>query len=545
MKNKITTSLAMALALMSTFLLGTMKWNGAGLTFAASRGAPLTYERFVKKVVAEHKAPFFGKTLIIPGQFQVYAQEANRRARLYATVVHGPAHNTKVNQDRNPWPKIDVAAAVNPLDGGNFLIVSNDTRQFFSHPFYHVTTSNGRNWDDDTIPSPMNPSTSSSYSQTNDPDVAFDLNNYSFISSISSSSYLDFQANYANFDNQVNLSMGYQGGIYTSNVASTIDYLPCNGPINTSATFSNCQGQFDKAHVAVDTIANSPTKNRIYVYYSYFCTGAHQGQEPCRDGNITIPAHSSAILEAHADGAGLPFSKPALVSGSLNQVQFSSLVIDHHGVAHIFFEDFSSAPTIKIYESTLFQDSWSVRSDPVLAFSYLGLNNPRWGFRDSGTVAPGCAIAVDTAYCSFSASQVAGEATAATPDVYLAAIDTATGASRVTRVNNGAGLKDHFFPWAVVDSRGRIYVGWYDNRNDPLGARIEYFVGESVDGGRSFPKQRPVSDVAFHPCVGFPGCSYFNDYDELTIGPDDVVHATWTDTRDGVTQQLYTQALKW
>ncbi|MBO0778726.1 MAG: hypothetical protein J2P37_07845 [Ktedonobacteraceae bacterium] len=548
MKAKVTTSLAMALALVSTFLLGTMRWNGIAMTLASRTRVPIPYERFIKMFSAEHKAPFSSKMLATSGQYQIYGRDGLQRARTYASTLPRPEHNIKVNQDHNPWPKINVATAVNPLNGRNFLAVSNDVRQFFSHPFYHVTIDGGKTWIDDTIAGPMNPSTSSAYSFTSDPDAAFDLNNHSLISSVSGNTLMDFQANYANFDTQVNLSIGYQQGIYTANTTTAIDYLPCSGPINSPAA-SSCQGQLDKAHVMVDTVAGSPTRNRIYVYYTYFCTGSHQGNTlgPCKDGDVTIPARSSAILEAHAEGTGLPFSKPVLVSGSLSQAQFSDMVIDQHGVAHIFFEDFSATPTIKLYESTLFKDTWSVISQPVTTFTYLGMNNPRWSFHDIGTVAPGCAIKHSTAYCAFSASQIESGTTYTTPNVYLAAVDTATGTARVQQVNNDnpRNLKDHFFPWAAVNSKGHIYVGWYDNRDDTPGARVAYFVGKSQDGGRSFPRQQAVSDTRFYPCAGFPSCGYFNDYNQLVIGPDDVVHATWTDTRDGMTQQIYTQSVTW
>ena len=79
---------------------------------------------------------------------------------------------------------------------------------------------------------------------------------------------------------------------------------------------------------------------------------------------------------------------------------------------------------------------------------------------------------------------------------------------------------------------GAVYVGWYDDRNDPFDTKVEYFVGKSTDGGKTFPKQMAVSDTSFNPCVGFPGCGFFGDYTQLVSGPDGVIHAAWSDTRD-------------
>jgi hypothetical protein len=112
-------------------------------------------------------------------------------------------------------------------------------------------------------------------------------------------------------------------------------------------------------------------------------------------------------------------------------------------------------------------------------------------------------------------------------------------------VNNDAfgGSKDHFFPWAATKTDGSVYVGWYDDRNDPFNTKVEYFVGKSTDGGKTFPTQKAVSDVSFNPCNGFPGCGFFGDYTQLVAGADNVVHAQWSDTRDGASMQIFSQVV--
>ncbi len=188
-----------------------------------------------------------------------------------------------------------------------------------------------------------------------------------------------------------------------------------------------------------------------------------------------------------------------------------------------------------------------VGQEPVARFVYNGLNNIQWGFRDFGAVAPGCGIHGNTAYCAFSANQLAGGRAESTPSVYLAVVDTPTGVSSIHRVNNDPfnASKDHFFAWATATPNGAVYVGWYDDRNDPFNTKVEYFVGKSTDGGKTFPKQVAVSDTGFNPCVGFPGCGFFGDYTQLVSGPDGVVHAAWSDTRDGASMQIFTQAITW
>ena len=43
--------------------------------------------------------------------------------------------------------------------------------------------------------------------------------------------------------------------------------------------------------------------------------------------------------------------------------------------------------------------------------------------------------------------------------------------------------------------------------------------------------------------VSFPGCGFFGDYTQIVSGPDGVVHAAWSDTRDGASMQIFSQAV--
>ena len=66
------------------------------------------------------------------------------------------------------------------------------------------------------------------------------------------------------------------------------------------------------------------------------------------------------------------------------------------GTPHIFFDDFTAASGVtRMRMSTLKNGTWQVTTTPVASFFYNGLNNLNWGFRDFGTVAPGCGIVGD------------------------------------------------------------------------------------------------------------------------------------------------------
>lgn len=534
-KNMLSFSLVLALA--TGFALGLLV-NGSRVTHAAS--LPFrTFDDYANFVRAHHKAPFdLDAQLAMPAGS---AQALKRQASRSGVQASGTAtSNVRVTRDRNPWPKAEIGAAVNPADGNNYVVMSNDFRENFDHQFFHVSTNGGQSWTDDSMVGGNDPFTGFvPLTFQSDPGVAFDASGNLVLSTVTLNQIFDFTNGYQNLDSQVEVAIGQR--TFTSLLPTIIDTVPCNG------TFSafNCPGTLDKPLVTIDNVKGSPNNGAIYIYYTYFCNGAADGG-PCTDGNATIPAGSSAILVSSAPGAGGQFSPPTLVSGSFTQEQFSDLVVDSHGTPHIFFDDFTSFTDINMYESTLTHGTWVVNPKPVATFNFSGLGNTNWGFRSNGAVAPGCGIWVDTAYCAFSATQIGTGTAANTPSVFLTTVNTLTGSSHITQVNNDRflGNKDHFFAWATATAKG-IYVGWYDDRNDPFSTKVDYFVGKSTNGGKTFPTQKAVNSVSFNPCTGFPGCGFFGDYTQLVSGPDNVVHAAWSDTRDTVSMQIWSQAVTW
>lgn len=535
---------ALAIALCLCLLIGAIDNTFSTIYTRATGPMPqyTSYAAFASYTGKHHKAPFFNKQMVSQKQWQSFVQ---RQLQSFSGGSGGT--NIRVNQDRNPWPKLGIAAGVSPMNGRQFVVVTNDYRQNYNHLFYHVSSNGGQTWSDDALAQALDQETLAPYNYQTNPGIVFDRVGHSFISNLTGNVITDATTGYVNYDNEIDLTTGFAGGTYTSLNTSTVDYVPCNGNSYTGSV--DCPGQFDQPFLAIDNIPGSPHYGTIYVYYTYICNGVPTGSgslAPCTDGNATIPVFGSAILEAHSAGIGLPFSHANLVSGMHTNVQFSNMVIDKQGDPHLFFEDYTAFPVLKMYESSfIVNGGWKVHTPPIVTFTYNGLQNSNWQFNEAGTVAPACSIRANTAYCAFSASQIGSGPLGSTPSVYLAVVDTPEGTATVYRVNNDPlnDTKDHFFPWASVAPGGAVYVGWYDNRNDPFNSRVQYFVGKSSDGGKTFPQQRPVSDAQFNPCAAYPSCLSFGNYTQLVTGPDGVTHATWSDTRDGASAQLYTQAI--
>lgn len=495
---------------------------------------------YVKWVQSKHKAPFERDGSVLP---QGAAKALKERAKAALATGAGQFQNDRVNQDKNPWPKAEIAAAVDPTNGRNYLVMSNDFRLNFDHMFFHSSTDGGETFTDDSMVGGSDPFTGFiPLTFQSDPGVSFDRAGNTYLSTITGNLIFDGNNAYENLDTEIEVAQGAAHGTYASLIPTPIDDQPCNGLFGSTFTFT-CNAVLDKPLITTDN-SGTASDGTTYVYYTLFC----QSSLGCSDGSATnIPAFSSVILESHSAGAGLPFSAPAIVSGALANAQFSDMVVDATGKPHIFFDDFTNFPVIKMWQSTLTGGTWVVSPKPAATFVFNGLGNVNWAFRDNGAEAPGCGIHSETAYCAFSANQVAGGRLEGSPSVYLAVVDTATGGSRVTRVNSDpfGNLKHHFFAWATTTPNGAVYVGWYDDRNDSFSTNVQYFVGKSTDGGKTFPTQKAVSDTAFNPCTGFPGCGFFGDYVQLVSGPDGVVHAAWSDTRDGASMQIWSEAISW
>jgi hypothetical protein len=374
-------------------LLAVMLW---GQPASAQLSQPKSLDSFVSYMQSHHQAPFDrGSAFIPPDEARKFLNKPELKFQLQAPLAAGT--NIKVNQDRNPWPKAEIGAAIDPIHGSNYVVMTNDFRENFDHMFYHVSTTGGATWTDDSMVGGDDPLTLAPLTFQSDPGVAFDSVGHSFLSTITGNLIFDFTNDYVNLDTEIETAEGFAHGTYTSLLPTIVDDQPCSG---SSANFK-CPAQLDKPLITIDNVPGSPNNGTVYVYYTLFCNDRR-----CRDGDAQIPRFSSAILESHARRAGLPFSAPKLVSGSLVQDQFSDMVIDSHGTPHIFFDDFSDPNFVRMWESTLKNGNWVVGAKPVATFVYNGLTNIQWGFRDIGSVAPGCGIHGDTAYCAFSATRL-------------------------------------------------------------------------------------------------------------------------------------------
>ncbi len=109
--------------------------------------------------------------------------------------------------------------------------------------------------------------------------------------------------------------------------------------------------------------------------------------------------------------------------------------------------------------------------------------------------------------------------------------------SAPVRVNDDATTTDQWFPAISVDSKtGRVYISWFDSREDPANNLLtKIYATVSTNGGQTFTPNKPVSNALFNPntmAVGQPGGeNYIGDYHgNSAIG--NTSYVVWMDGRN-------------
>ena len=137
-------------------LLAVILW---GQPVGAQLTQPKSLESFVNYMQSHHKAPFDRDNAFIPrDEAAKFLNKPELKLQLRAALISGT--NIKVNQDRNPWPKAEVGAAIDPTDASNYVVMTNDFRENFDHQFYHVSTDGARpgrttRWSEELTLSPV------------------------------------------------------------------------------------------------------------------------------------------------------------------------------------------------------------------------------------------------------------------------------------------------------------------------------------------------------------------------------------------------------
>ena len=337
----------------------------------------------------------------------------------------------------------------------------------------------------------------------------------------------------------------------------------------------------DKEWIAVDSHVSSPFRDDIYVTWTRYLFSAHTG------AYIQSP-----IFFVRSTDGGATFSSPKAISGNVLYGQGSRPVVGPDGTLYVFWDGstrlaslnstyvvkstdggatFSSPVAIsKLTDSSSLKNTvFRVNSFPAAAAAPNGDLYATWTTQIKDAGAPNyagetaCAswLGGNPATCHsvavFSKSSDGGLTWSAAAPVFAPATRSAVGYP-VTQPNgdvlnapNPTGPVEQIFPGVAVGPNGNVYLSAYSadvvspwqtcaSGPPPPAGRITCdSLGNYIHNGRLDYGVRDLTtsvtqNVSTHPINtrnGFGG-GFFGDYTEITVGPDNVFHALYTDSNN-------------
>jgi len=290
----------------------------------------------------------------------------------------------------------------------------------------------------------------------------------------------------------------------TENPYGGVIFRSSNKGINWSQpyqTYSMPGGLCDKPWLTADQTAG-PYSNNIYVGWRYFGTGG-------------------GMWFARSTNLGANWSSPIQLSGS----QGAYLCVGPNGSisgGNVYYAC-SGGGGIVLYKSTdggaTFQNTGTNLSFTGPGVTCFGRNTvkncirtdafPRMAADNSWTSSRG------NLYIVYAANPPGADIA----DIFLVkSTNYGTSWGAPVKLNDDATTTDQWMPAITVDKKtGRVFVFWFDSRNDPTGNLMTELYGTvSTDGGTTFSPNGKVSNASFNPNTmaigGGSDAGYMGDY---------------------------------
>ena len=269
----------------------------------------------------------------------------------------------------------------------------------------------------------------------------------------------------------------------------------------TLSAHSSTVGLADKQWIAADQ-TGGPYSNYVYIGWRQF--------------------GSSGMRFVRSTNGGLNWSTPLTLSGD----QGAYITVGANGNiqgGNVYF-GCTSGNTIRVYRSS---DGGASFSTGVVAVS--GIVGPgvicagRYTMKNCIRTNYFPLMAADNSFTSSRGNvyviYAANPAGTDLADIFLVrSTDFGTTWSTPLRINDDATFTDQWMPAISIDKKtGKIFICWYDSRNDPTGNILTQIYGtHSTNGGVSFVTNYKISNSQMNPnsmAVGQPGGEkYIGDY---------------------------------
>ncbi len=295
----------------------------------------------------------------------------------------------------------------------------------------------------------------------------------------------------------------------------------------------------DKPALTVDTSADSPFQNRLYVAWSR-----------------AIGSENHAIVISHTDDGGKTWTAPVAVSRGTVDAGYASVATGRGGEVYVAWHPFEEDRMLiaaSFDGGEHFGDSRLVDVKRNRSSCPASWRIPAQARR---CVRPNPIVTVDGsrgAYRGRVYVTYENQAADGTQDVYLAAFNRSLapllGAPAGHRLFVGSRLRrlraraDQFWPASAVDQRsGTIWVCFYDTAGDRTRRRTWFSCTRSTSGGQHWSSIARAASTPSDDTPRWASPLQYGDYEGLAV-KDGLAHPIWTDTRRGrsaLREEIYT-----
>jgi hypothetical protein len=408
--------------------------------------------------------------------------------------------NLRVNSDNSGQVQNEEQACISPVDPNVFVSVWRDFRLGYRRIGVGYSHDKGLTWTDTLFPQMY-------YDWQSDPTLVVDENGV-------------FTANVITFVPPA--GGGLPSGILQ--VTSTDGGETWRDSVWAFGTPEEPRGFTDKQSLAID-LSGSPYHGTFYCTWTHFFDN--------------FPFANQILLTYKRPGQD--YSAPVFVSDS-NNTQWSNVCVGADGQVYVSWITWWYS-AIQFSRSLDGGVTWSPQENIVFPHFLNAEVNPALLIFAYGAMA-----------CDLSDGPYSGRLymvyTDATPslsetDIFLIYSDddgvTWTQGHQLNDDPDSLTV-DQFHPWITVDEQGRIWVLFYDRRNDPVNNLLmDTYFTVSADGGQTWRANERISTQSSDPGAGSLDAGLIGEYIGWQVRGGDAL-AVWTDTRSG-NQDVYSAVL--
>ena len=391
----------------------------------------------------------------------------------------------------NAGAQNEVSIALNPRNSKNIVVSANDWRAGSVWCGVYTTMDGGRTWIEQLVPRNGNLSLAP---YSGDPAVAFDGDGNAYVSCLG----------FGGIVNVITVTKSTDGG-RTWGTAQQVVGAETN-------VFH------DKSYMTVDT-SSGPNRGTIYVTWTRFLSDSA--------GNYL---ESPIYFSRSTDGGTTWSPEKDITSGGYKYDQGSQPVV---GPASELYVSWVAGTTggnrVAVAKSTDGGTTWGA----TMIVNTLWDPGELYGGGPRTPHFPSIAVNLIDAPGGNRVHVVWADRRFGNADILMStSVNGGLTWGSPVRVNDDATANAQFFPWVAASANGKVFVSFYDRRDDPGDRLLTVYVATSTDFGVSFAKNVRAS-AQFDP-----GNWFIGDYNGLAASGD-FAFPVWCDLRNGGEEEVY------